>query len=266
MGSTHLVVGRRVDRARAVRRRDEILGVVAHDLRGPLSAIVLFTEMLERSPDAAHARSAAAAILRATRRMDRLIRDLLDVTQLEAGRLSIEVAPERMASIVAEAADALWPLAHARSIALDATVSGDLPPVLADRRRLSQVLTNIGDNAVKFTPPGGRIQIRAEQIDAMVRVSVQDTGPGIPRSEMDYLFDRFWQGRAHDSRGLGLGLTIAKGIVEAHGGRIWAESIEGAGSTFSFTIPFAVPLTRDDPDEVAGSGARPEGLALQPRR
>ncbi|MBI4345884.1 MAG: hypothetical protein HY553_03450, partial [Elusimicrobia bacterium] len=163
-----LLAEREAAMTRAVHVRDEILGEVAHDLRGPLTAIVLVSQVLERSPDAAHARSAAAAILRASRRMDRLIRDLLDVTQLEAGRLSIEVAPERMASIVAEATDVLWPLAHARSIALEGTVSGELPLVLADRRRLFQVLTNIGDNAVKFTSPGGRIQIRAEQIDGMV--------------------------------------------------------------------------------------------------
>jgi signal transduction histidine kinase len=133
----------------------------------------------------------------------------------------------------------LRPLAASSTIVLDSRVAGDLPRVIADGARIQQVLSNLVGNAVKFTGRDGRITVAAEQIDGEVRFSVVDTGPGIPAEQLPHIFGRFWQGKPTDRRGIGLGLAIAKGIVDAHNGRIWVESSVGAGSTFYFTLPAA---------------------------
>ncbi len=221
----------------AVHLRDEVLGVVAHDLRNPLSGIMLVADVLSGSTDLTRTRSGVATIRRAGERMDRLIQDLLDVTKLEAGALRLERVPLPIMPVLTEALDLLRPLADAKSVSIGATGDGALSTVLADRARLLQVLTNIGGNAVKFTPHGGRIDMRAAAVEGRVHVSVSDTGPGIVSDEIEHVFDRFWQGRTQQRYGAGLGLAIAKGIVEAHGGRIWVESTAGSGSTFTFTLP-----------------------------
>jgi signal transduction histidine kinase len=131
----------------------------------------------------------------------------------------------------------LRPLASGSSIVMEASVAADLPAVLADAARIQQVLSNLVGNAVKFTPRQGRITVAADRLETEVRFAVIDTGPGIPPEQVPHIFGRFWQARSSDRRGLGLGLAIAKGIVEAHNGRIWVESQVGAGSTFYFTLP-----------------------------
>ena len=169
--------------------------------------------------------------------MNRLIQDLLDVTRMEAGRLSIEPSRLRPGQLVAEALEPQKPVASSASLELELDLSPDLPDVWADRDRLLQVFENLIDNAVKSTEPGGHIAVGASPRDAEVLFWVADSGVGIPAEQRPHLFDRFWQ--AGRRGGAGLGLPIVKGLVAAHGGRIWVESTPGRGSTFFFTIPMA---------------------------
>jgi PAS domain S-box-containing protein len=227
----------------AVRERDDVLGIVAHDLRNPLGAILMYASALRKGGPAAGpgASRPADLIERAASRMNRLIGDLLDVTRLEAGRLSVE--PERVpaARVVADALDAQKAVAAASSCALDAELAPDLPDVWADRDRLLQIFENLVGNALKFTDPGGRITIGATPRDGELMFWVGDTGHGMSAEEVAHVFDRFWQARKADRRGAGLGLPIVKGIVEAHGGRIWVVSTPDRGSTIFFTLPAAPP-------------------------
>lgn len=220
----------------AIEMRDTIMGIVAHDLRNPLSAIFMNAELARQ-----RAGEPAAAIERAANRMNRLIQDLLDVTTIEAGRLSIEQNPVHTAQVVTDSVEAQRPLASSTSHELRTELATDLPDVWADHDRLLQVFENLIGNALKFTAPGGRITIGAKPRDGEVLFWVADTGSGIPAEEVAHIFDRFWQARKPEWRGagLGLGLPIVKGLVEAQGGHVWVESTPGKGSTFYFTIPEA---------------------------
>jgi signal transduction histidine kinase len=171
--------------------------------------------------------------------MNRMIQDLLDVKRMESGQLWLDPRPEPVAGLIADTLEMLRPLAAGSSIRVESHVAAALPPVLADATRINQVLSNLVGNAVKFTPRNGLITISAERIDGEIRFAVIDTGPGIPAEQLPHIFGRFWQAKASDRRGIGLGLAIAKGIVEAHKGRIWVESSVGLGSTFYFTLPLA---------------------------
>jgi len=169
--------------------------------------------------------------------MSRLIQDLLDVTRMEAGQLAIEQARVRTAQLVSEALEAEKPLASSASLELQLDLSPDLPDVWADRDRLLQIFENLIGNALKFTEPGGRVLVGAAARDDEALFWVADTGVGIAAEDVPHLFDRFWQARKAARHGAGLGLPIVKGIVEAHGGRVWVESTLGRGTTFFFTIP-----------------------------
>ena len=225
----------------ATRARDDILAVVAHDLRNPLNTVSMAASlMLENTPmDRPQERRQVEIVRRAADRMNRMIQDLLDVKRLETGRLGIEPRSEPPAALIYDTLDMLRPLAASSTILLESNVAENLPPVLADAARIQQVLSNLVGNAVKFTPRQGRITVCADRIDGEVRFAVIDTGPGIPAEQLPHIFGRFWQARSTDRRGIGLGLAIAKGIVEAHRGRIWVESSVGLGSTFYFTLPVA---------------------------
>jgi signal transduction histidine kinase len=181
----------------------------------------------------------ADVIERAAQRMNRLIQDLLDITRMEAGHLVIERARISATQLVLDSVEAERALATAGSLELALDIGSDLPELWADRDRLLQVVENLIGNALKFTKPGGRVRVAAAAHDDEVLFSVADTGAGIADLDMPHVFDRFWQGRKTGRRGAGLGLPIAKGIVEAHGGRIWVDSQLGCGSTFYFTIPAA---------------------------
>jgi PAS domain S-box-containing protein len=224
---------------RAVQVRDEVLGVVAHDLRNPLSAILVQSQMLVRQGPEPERRSQKPieTIRRNATRMNRLIEDLLDVTRLDADRLSIEPARVCAAAIVCEAVENELPAAASASIEVELAIARDLPDVWADRERLMQVLENLIVNAIKFTDAGGRITVGAERLDGEDLFWVSDTGRGIAAEELPHVFDRFWQSRRGGRAGAGLGLPIVKGLVEAHGGRVWVDSVPGFGSTFRFTIP-----------------------------
>lgn len=222
---------------RAAHARDEVLGIVAHDLRSPLSSIGLQAELLtEQSGD--DNRRAAALIQRSARRMDRLIQDLLDVTRMEANRLTVDAAVLPANETLASVIEAQQLLTRKAGLYLDSEADDHLPALWADRDRLHQIFENLIGNALKFTKRGG-ITVGAAARDGEVLFWVRDTGAGIPADALPLLFDRFWQGHRERRAGAGLGLAIVKGLVEAHGGRIWVDSTPEKGSCFFFTIPMA---------------------------
>ena len=232
---------RRADDAqRAARARDEVIAIVSHDLRNPLSTILAAATLLGRTADDVEGvRSKSATIERAVHRMSRLLEDLLDVSRIEAGGLTLERAPLDVAPLVHEAIEQQRALAEERGLTLVAEVPDGLPKVSADGERVQRVFANLLSNAIKFTPRAGRILVGAAVDGAAVCFGVADSGPGVPPEQLPHVFDRYWQGRADTRQGAGLGLAIVKGIVETHGGRAWAESRLGAGSTFFFTLPLA---------------------------
>jgi PAS domain S-box-containing protein len=230
----------------ATQRRDEVLGVVVHDLRNPLTAIRMQASALSRRGPEPERRSQKArdGILRAANRMDRLIRDLLDVTLIEAGQLGIERAEVATRQLVVDAVEVQRPLASSVSVDMRLELPEGLPDIRGDQHRLLQVLENLIGNAIKFTSGGGRITVGAASRDHEVLFWVADTGCGIAPEDLPHVFDRFWQARKSDL-GAGLGLPISRGIIEAHGGRIWVESTLGKGAVFFFTIPAARALSTE---------------------
>ena len=237
--------------------REQVLRIVSHDLRNPLHTISMSAALLLEIPvPPDQLGEHLKRIKRAGERMNRLIQDLLDAAKLEAGRVAIDVRSIQVAPIISEAQEMLTPLAAAKGIRLDASVSDGLPTITADAGRVIQVLSNLVGNAIKFTPASGRIVIRADAAPGGVKLAVSDTGQGIPPDQLGKIFGTFWQANPADRRGIGLGLTIAKGIVEAHGGRIWVESKLGEGTTFHFTLSTAMPAT--------ASGARERRKDVSP--
>lgn len=221
------------------RAREEVLAVVAHDLRNPLSLVGTSTDMLaELGDDGARRREMIEIVRRAVKRMNALIGDLLDITRLQAGHLVLESEPLAVNDLFKQVATGWTNVLAKQEIALHVVFPRADLRIQADLGRISQVLDNLLGNAGKFTQPGGRVVVRAESdAQGQVRFSVADNGPGIAPDAVVRLFDRFWQARRSDRRGIGMGLTICKGIVEAHGGRIWCESTPGVGTKFFFTIP-----------------------------
>ncbi|HVH47057.1 MAG TPA: ATP-binding protein [Labilithrix sp.] len=223
---------RQIDRAeRAIEERDELIAIVSHDLKNPLNVIKMATHMIgerERVP-------MVERIARAARSMEILIGDLLDRAKIEGGRLALSLGSVSTKTLVDEAVVLIAPIAEQKGIRLLAEAV-DMR-VHADADRILQVLSNLLGNAIKFTPSGGTIRLTAGPEGACVRFEVADTGAGIPPSDLANVFERYWQGRGAARSGSGLGLYIAKGIIEAHGGRIWAESQIGRGTSFWFTLP-----------------------------
>ena len=220
--------------------REEVLGLVAHDLRNPLNLIITTADLLlEENIEPARQRELLKVAMRSGKQMNRLIEDLLDTVRLQAGKFSLDLEDLTVASIFRQASESFRPAAEKRDVRFDIIPPGDGIVVRADPLRVSQLVGNIVGNAIKFTPGRGRVTLKAAPDGGRVLVQVTDTGPGVPPSDIPHLFDNFWQARNNDHRGVGLGLAIAKGIVEAHGGRIWCESTVGAGTTFSFTLPIA---------------------------
>ncbi|HEX6085534.1 MAG TPA: ATP-binding protein [Thermoanaerobaculia bacterium] len=238
----------------AVRAREEVLAIVSHDLRNPLSAVTLGGSLLKMSETLADEdREQVETIEASAKRMSRLIEDLLDVTRLEGGkRLPIEPATVNPTELLREAEELFRAQAAVAEVLMVYDTDPDMPPVRADRHRVMQVLSNLIGNSMKFTPAGGRISMHAKLVGEEVLFSTSDTGPGIPREHLSDIFSPYWQAKRAERLGAGLGLPIAKGIVEAHGGRIWVESEPGRGTDFYFTLPVdAEALT-----STAGSGAR----------
>ncbi|MEO7360706.1 MAG: ATP-binding protein [Gemmatimonadaceae bacterium] len=222
----------------ATRVRDEVLGLVSHDLRNPIGAIAMCARILREAPpeDAAQRDRMVSAISESAVWMQRLIRDLLDVTSIDAGHLNIDRQPSTVATIVSGSAGFVMAELATRSLELHTVLEPNLPLVNVDAGRIIQVLSNLLGNAIKFTTAPGTITLSVCRSVEGVVFSVTDTGVGIPSAAQHQIFDRFWQERPTPS-GHGLGLAIAQGIVREHGGRIWVESEVGKGSVFSFVIP-----------------------------
>jgi signal transduction histidine kinase len=231
----------------AARSRDQLMAVVAHDLKNPLSTIQLALRVFvdkDGERDAAGERMerfALAAMDRAVTRMQRLIHDLLDMSRTDAGKLSLHARPVQPAALVSDAVDAHSTIAASRRITLEGDADGALPDVSVDRVRIDQVFSNLIGNALKFAPEGGHVRVAAARAGDEVCFVVEDDGPGIAADDLPRLFDRFWQAGKTARGGTGLGLTIAKAMVEAHGGRVAVESTPGVGSRFSFTVPVVPP-------------------------
>ncbi|MEO6599678.1 MAG: HAMP domain-containing sensor histidine kinase, partial [Polyangiaceae bacterium] len=228
----------------AVRAREEVIAVVSHDLKNPLSVIYGSLGMLDDTLGTANLeaertplRSHVARIRRSSVRMNRLITDLLDLAKIREGRVEIDVREEHTSHLLAEAIDQAAAMAEQRPAHLKNDGGTDCR-VICDRERVLQVFDNIVGNAIKFSSPGGTVRLAVESSPHECTFAIRDSGPGIPEHEIPLLFDRFWTSpRVTGGSGTGLGLAIARGIVEAHGGRIWVESPRGQGTSFFFTLP-----------------------------
>jgi PAS domain S-box-containing protein len=228
------------DARQALKGRDDVLAVVSHDLRNPLNAITMASSLLSEDISADLKDVQVSIIRRAAEQMTRLIEDLLEVSRIEGGGLRIEPEECRCADLVQAAVEFLRPLAESRSVVLLSGNRGDFV-VRADRARILQVFTNLISNAIAHADAGEvEVGVRAETRGDLV-FHVRDDGRGIASEHLPHIFDRFWQVEESGRTGAGLGLAIAKGIVEAHGGRIWAESELGCGSTFYFALPAPEP-------------------------
>jgi PAS domain S-box-containing protein len=223
----------RSEAERAARARDEVLAVVAHDLRNPLNTVQLAIETLERPESFARN---VLMIRRAVKQMQGLIDDLVDAASIRASRLRITTTELDAAQLMRDVADDFESDAAERGIELQLELEGT-GVLRGDRGRLAQALSNLVNNALKFTERGGEVRMRLKADDLHVRFEVADTGKGIAPLEIDKVFDRAWQSDDTAHLGSGMGLYIAKGIVEAHGGEIQVISVLGQGSVFSFFLP-----------------------------
>jgi PAS domain S-box-containing protein len=223
----------------ALKERDHVLAVVSHDLRNPLNTLRMASSLLSEDLPEGARKAQLPIIRRSVDLMTRLIEDLLDAARIEGGGLRLDPRPCPADELIGAALAHMTPLAQAASVALRSE-EFDSVRVLADRGRIAQVFGNLIGNAIQHTPAGGQVVLDARARDAdEVVFSIRDTGRGIAEADLPRIFDRYWQARKTDSSGAGLGLAIAKGIVESHGGRIWAEAGEQAGSVFHFTLPSA---------------------------
>ncbi|HEX6912076.1 MAG TPA: ATP-binding protein, partial [Longimicrobium sp.] len=227
---------------RSTRAREEILAVVSHELRNPLQAItVLVDTLLQLLPAEAWRdaeRRQLQSVLQVSMQMSRLVQDLLDVTRIEAGHFSVRPGREPLGGVLDEALEVLRPIADQERVRLEVRLPDRAGAILADRQRVVQVIGNLAGNAIQATPEGGTVTLDVRALGAEVVVRVSDAGPGIPPEHLPHLFERFWRPDRAGGLGAGLGLAIARGIVEAHGGRIGVEA-GGRGSTFWFTMPAA---------------------------
>jgi two-component system phosphate regulon sensor histidine kinase PhoR len=228
----------RVRRLETVRR--DFISNISHELRTPLAGLKALVDTLRGG-----AMDDPPAAERFLDRMDaevdaltQMVQELLELSRIESGQAPLRLAPTPVAEVILPPVDRLLPQAERAGLSLSTNLAPELPLVRVDAERVRQVVTNLVHNAVKFTPPEGRVTVSVEHQGREVVVSVQDTGVGIPASDLPRIFERFYKAdRARSGGGSGLGLAIAKHIVQSHGGRIWAESIEGQGSTFYFSLP-----------------------------
>jgi signal transduction histidine kinase/ActR/RegA family two-component response regulator len=229
---------------KASRAKDDFLGTVSHELRNPLNSIMLWssTLLLKQGLDE-HSRRGLGAIERAARVQGQLVEDLLDVSRIESGRLRLDVQTVDLADVVRAGVESMRTAAEAKSIALQEIIDPRIDFIAGDPARLQQIVWNLVSNAVKFTPSGGRIQVRVERINSHVEIVVADTGEGIEPSSLRFVFDRFWQAEApgRSTQGVGLGLSIVKQIVALHGGTVAAHS-DGPGRGTTFTVRLPLPI------------------------
>ena len=226
----------------ASRAREEVLAIVAHDLRNPLNLVMMTTQLfIDLEPSGDRRKDLLGVIDRSAHRMNRLIEDLLEVVRIEGGRLAFDVRAVTAETILVQTEELFQFAAAQKGVSLIVEKVSPELTVSADAERVLQAMGNLVGNALKFVERGGTIRLGCAAEGAQLRFAVADSGPGMAPSQLERLFEKFWQAR-RDRRGVGLGLTIARGIVEAHGGRIWADSRVGEGSTFYFTLPAASSL------------------------
>lgn len=224
----------------AIAARDEVLGVVSHDLRNPVNRVRLAAELLGETYDIPEeARRTTGMIVRAADEMNRLIGDLLDVTRIEAGRLSVETTATPLPRLLERLEEAHAPQAEGNGLTWEVGEPNESVVLEIDESRILQALGNLVGNAMKFTPRGGEVRVILERTSDRVRIGVRDNGPGMDEAQVAHVFDRFWQSKSGDRRGAGLGLAIAQGIAQAHGGRILMESELGEGTTAWVELPVA---------------------------
>ncbi len=235
------------DRARqAIAAREQTLAIVSHDLRTPLATIVMAASMLADPEMATSPELVARSIGKiqlASDRMDRMIGDLLDFASIEAGRLAIVAKPNDIAAILHEIVSGFEALAVKRGVTIAAESAPGLPLAFCDRDRILQVIGNLMNNAIKIVKRGGSVSVRAELREEILVISVADDGPGIALADQERLFDRYWRSASAEYRGTGLGLVIARSIVDAHRGQLWVDSEPGQGATFYLTLPLATAAT-----------------------
>ena len=222
--------------------------------------------LLKGLPTSGPTKKAAEIVGRSTERMRRIVSDLLDFANVDAGHLALDRRPTRVSALVREAQLTLEPLAERSHLTLRVELPRDADAT-CDQGRVLQVLSNLVGNAVKFSPPGADVLLRVEAQPTETTFSVIDAGPGIEPADVPHVFERYWRGK--EAAGCGLGLAIAKGIVEGHGGRIWVETKCGAGSAFRFTLPSSLPrLARTAAEALTprgSSGPRPVPRSRAPR-
>ena len=226
----------------ALAYRDQYLAFVSHDLGNPLVAISLAARLIRKelsgtSVDLSTLRKHLTLIEQSAASMDRMVSDLLDVERIAQGKLHLETREVNLRLLLQECVDLFAPIAASKSLTMTVDVGGEPLVSVLDHDRMLQVLSNLIGNALKFTPEGGRIRLAARKLETEVELSVSDNGPGITAQDQPKLFQKFSQLALENRRGLGLGLFIAKWIVESHGGRIWVTSEAGEGSTFTFVLP-----------------------------
>jgi signal transduction histidine kinase len=234
--------------ADALASRDEVLAWVAHDLRNPVHTILLSaTVLLDAAPKEERRRSAGqiGRIHRTADQMSRLIEDLLDVASLDAGGMPLVLGTCEMRDVCHEVVDLVATLAEEKGVDLRISVPDDGCLLCCDQTRVLQAFSNVLGNAIRFAPPGGTISITGRATPGRALFEIRDPGPGVPPSDLAHLFDRYWQGASERRKGRGLGLYVARKIVEAHGGRIWAESVVEEGTMVSFTVPLEQPAGED---------------------
>lgn len=259
---------------KANRAKDNFLSTVSHELRNPLNSILLWSTALLRDKSLTeNSRRGVTAIERAVRVQSQLIEDLLDISRIESGRLRLDVQTVDLAEVVKAGVESMRAAADAKSITLQEIIDPRVDTVAGDPGRLQQVVWNLVSNAVKFTPKGGRIQVRCERINSHIEIIVADSGQGIEASQIGSVFERFWQGSNSDQskQGVGLGLSIVKELVGLHGGSVAAHS-EGAGKGSIFTVRLPLPASsasRDGRRHPAGAmvtnsanPARLDGLTI----
>lgn len=222
--------------------RSDFVSNLSHELRTPIASLRALTETLQEGAleDPPAARRFLEQMIVEVDALNEMVSQLLQLSRIESGQLVLDMRPLTALDLLAAAAGRMQMQAERGGLRLEVESPGNLPRVRGDLSRLEQVLVNLMHNAVKFTPPGGSIRLSAEQAEGAVRFCVRDSGVGIPAEDQTRIFERFYKSdRSRSSGGTGLGLSIAKHLVEAHGGRIWAESREGQGSSFYFTVPLA---------------------------
>ncbi|HYG56683.1 MAG TPA: HAMP domain-containing sensor histidine kinase, partial [Symbiobacteriaceae bacterium] len=245
----HKVTERTRELAQANQLQTQFLATVSHELRTPLTSIIAFTELLLKQDPTGRQKEYLEDVLESSRRLLVMVNDLLDLSRLSAGRVELFTDVLDLPELVCQVERSVSPLAEKKGISLITEPMADLPPVLIDPLRMKQVLLNLLGNAIKFTPEGGSVHIGAQNLGEFVQVHVRDTGPGIPPDQHKRIFEAFRRIEApgHQHPGSGLGLALARNLVELHGGRIWVENPPEGGSLFCFTVPIA--STALGPDE-----------------